>query len=209
VAGLAVLKPRALDLFCGAGGATKGLQLAGFHVTGVDIDPQPDYPGDVFIQADALTVPLEGYDFIWASSPCQEFSVWNMRCFFKNPPFPTLGLKLFTETRKRLETSGIPFVMENVRGACYFVGPAVRRLGPFYFWGSAVPTLFPAHLRYVQKNFKIGRDRTTGKRQLGGGRQFSSHSKARAEWTRQISQIPTEIGEFIGKQVLEHIGARA
>lgn len=24
---------RALDLFCGAGGATKGLQMAGFHVT--------------------------------------------------------------------------------------------------------------------------------------------------------------------------------
>ncbi len=28
---------RALDLFCGAGGATKGLQRAGFHVTGIDI----------------------------------------------------------------------------------------------------------------------------------------------------------------------------
>lgn len=200
------MKPRALDLFCGAGGATKGLQCAGFHVTGVDINPQPDYPGEIFIQADALTVPLDGYDFVWASSPCQEFSVWNLRCFHPNPPQPTLGLHLFTETRKRLEASGLPFVMENVRGACYFVGPAVRRLGPFFFWGNAVPTLFPSHLKFVEKGFKIGRDKKTGKRQLAGGRRFSSHSKERAEWTRQISMIPTEISEFIGRHALEIIG---
>lgn len=53
-------KPRALDLFCGAGGATKGLQLAGFHVTGVDIAPQPRYCGDVLHQVDAMTFPLKG-----------------------------------------------------------------------------------------------------------------------------------------------------
>ena len=33
----------ALDLFCCGGGATKGLQRLGFHVTGVDIAKQPHY----------------------------------------------------------------------------------------------------------------------------------------------------------------------
>ncbi len=74
---LAIRKLRALDLFCGAGGATKGLQRAGFHVTGVDIKPQPRYCGDEFIQGDAVEFCDEHgheFDFIWASPLCQRYS---------------------------------------------------------------------------------------------------------------------------------------
>ena len=64
---------RALDLFCGGGGAGYGLHLAGFDVTGVDLNRHSNYPYE-FIQADALEVDLSGYDFIWTSPPCQGYS---------------------------------------------------------------------------------------------------------------------------------------
>jgi site-specific DNA-cytosine methylase len=67
--GLAVPRrriPRALDLFCCAGGASMGLARAGFIVTGVDVEEQSEYP-------------LDGFDFIWASPPCQAFTAYKCR----------------------------------------------------------------------------------------------------------------------------------
>lgn len=103
---------RALDLFCGAGGATKGLQNAGFHVTGIDISPRPRYCGDLFIQSDALKPPVRftDFDLIWASPPCQAFT--NARVIHGNAHDD-----LLTPTRAMLENSGRPWVIENVPGA--------------------------------------------------------------------------------------------
>ena len=105
------MKLRALDLFCGAGGATKGLQLAGFHVTGVDQAAQPRYCGDAFIRADALTVPLAGYDFIWASPPCQAYCA--LRHLHPDRRYPDL----IAAVRERLIASGVRWTIENVPGA--------------------------------------------------------------------------------------------
>lgn len=103
---------RALDLFCGAGGATKGLQRAGFHVTGVDIKPQKNYCGDWFVQADATDPPLElgAFDFIWASPPCQAF-VQGLNNFDNDP---VERVNLIPQTRAMLERSGVPYAIENV-----------------------------------------------------------------------------------------------
>lgn len=68
----------ALDLFCGGGGVAEGLKDAGFEVVGIDVNRRHgrNYPG-TFICADALNPPvrLEQFDFIWASPPCQKFSI--------------------------------------------------------------------------------------------------------------------------------------
>lgn len=107
------MRPRALDLFCCAGGAAVGLHRAGFDVVGVDIDLQPRYPF-AFIQADALRPPvrLQDFDFIWASPPCQAFTAYKRR-----PNHVRERLDLIPETRAMLEASGVPYVIENIPGA--------------------------------------------------------------------------------------------
>lgn len=105
-------KLRALDLFCCAGGAGMGLSQAGFEVVGVDIDPQPRYPFE-FHQADALMFPLDGFDFIWASPPCQGYSI--TKALFRGQK--RKHRRLITPVRKRLAATGVPYVIENVVGA--------------------------------------------------------------------------------------------
>ena len=106
-----ISKPKILDLFCGAGGATKGLQRAGFYVVGVDNKPQPHYCGDEFHQADALEFPLEGYDAYWASPPCQSYSISQYMQGVKGAG------KYIEDVRSALAKIGRPFVIENVPGA--------------------------------------------------------------------------------------------
>lgn len=100
-------KPRLLDLFCGAGGSAVGYHRAGFEVVGVDILPQPDYPFE-FHQSDALTFPTGGFDAIHASPPCQRYSHGTVAGHAHKHP------DLVGPTRKRLVSSGLLYVIENV-----------------------------------------------------------------------------------------------
>jgi DNA (cytosine-5)-methyltransferase 1 len=100
---------RLLDLFCGAGGCSVGYARAGFDVVGVDINPQPHYPFE-FHQADAMTYPLDGFDALHASPPCQDHILGGLQSNHGT------GWML-AEIRRRLEERGRPWVIENVPGA--------------------------------------------------------------------------------------------
>lgn len=105
---------RLLDLFCCAGGAATGYSRAGFHVIGIDRDPQKRYPF-TFIQGDALEFlrrNAQHFDAIHASPPCQRFA---------RPTHLGRGREshpdLIAPVRELLIASGKPFVIENVPGA--------------------------------------------------------------------------------------------
>jgi DNA (cytosine-5)-methyltransferase 1 len=120
-----VNRPRALDLFCGAGGASMGLHRAGFDVVGVDIEPQPHYPF-TFIQTDAFAVLtmlaarrgtwIDGraFDLIWASPPCQGRTAYRRRPDHV-APVDTDGA--IARVRDDLTILAMPSIIENVPGA--------------------------------------------------------------------------------------------
>ena len=103
-------KPLLLDLFCCAGGAAMGYHRAGFDVVGVDIDPQPNYPFE-FVQADANEYPLDGYDAIHASPPCQDHSMMKNRAGLHGTGW------MLEHTLRRLHAQDAPWIVENVVGA--------------------------------------------------------------------------------------------
>jgi len=85
-----------------------GYHRAGFDVVGVDIAPQPNYPFE-FIQGDALTSPLDGFDAVHASPPCQAY----VGLSAKDGRHP----ELIGPIRALLRETGLPYVIENVEGA--------------------------------------------------------------------------------------------
>lgn len=106
-----------------------GLHRAGFEVVGVDIKPQPRYPFE-FHQADALTFPLDGFDFIWASPPCQGYTVLRHA-----PGANGTAPRLIDEVRARMP-AGRPWVIENVEEAAWAMSDPIKLCGSMFGLGA-------------------------------------------------------------------------
>ena len=212
------MRPRLLDLFCGAGGAAMGYHRAGFDVVGIDIKPQPHYPF-MFLYGDALaflrgreweTYGL-GIDAIHASPPCQAYT--KARKLQGN-----VHEDLISPTRELLKATGLPYVIENVKGAPLrdpvvlegqmFDGLNVHRPRLFETnWPLGVPALIPPPPRQT----KMGRPPREGEAMQVVGH-FSDVPAGREamgiDWMTQgelAQAIPPAYTEFIGQQLLAYL----
>jgi DNA (cytosine-5)-methyltransferase 1 len=103
------------DVYCSAGGTSKGYADAGFTVIGCDINKQPNYPYE-FIQMDAMEfIQKYGRDFdgICASPPCQKYSKSTKQWRKAGKEYPDL----IEITRKEILKINRPYVLENVPGS--------------------------------------------------------------------------------------------
>jgi DNA (cytosine-5)-methyltransferase 1 len=210
-------RPRLLDLFCGAGGASMGYHRAGFAVTGVDLHPQKHYPF-AFIRADALAyLAAHGheYDAIAASPPCQRYT--RLKSVNRHRVYPDL----VAATRETLDTSGRPYVLENVPGAP-LVAP-VMLCGTFFGLKVYRHRLFECSFRAVVPSHVPHRDTCAGTRVRGAGAispkgfvtvtSGGGHTeyKRRAmgiDWMTQnelAQAIPPAYTEHIGRQLIERL----
>lgn len=124
-------KPIAIDLFCGAGGLSEGLQVAGFDIaSAVDFNHaaaltyQENHKNTKFIEADISHLEVKDFlkrtnltasdiHLIAGGPPCQGFSMANGRTRTKNNPKNHL---VYHFVRYVEEIRPAIFLMENVLG---------------------------------------------------------------------------------------------
>jgi DNA (cytosine-5)-methyltransferase 1 len=208
-------RPRLLDLFCCAGGAAMGYHRAGFDVVGVDLEPQPNYPFQ-FVQADALTFPLEGFDVIHASPPCQA-GLAGLGALNRSMGREYAHEDLVPQTRERLRAAGVPYVMEQpMKGA--------RLLAPAVYCGSSFGLPIHRHRQFESNVLLLSpeceHDRLTEARYWTGYRpggevrlstvvQVYGNGGDRHEWGPALGidwMTPAELTQAIPPAYTEHIG---
>ena len=186
-----------------------GLHQAGFDVVGVDISPQPHYPFE-FHQADAMTFPLEGFDFVWASPPCQAHTLAQRIRGNEHPD-------LIAPIRKRLQRFGGPWAIENVVGAP--LNEPIELCGAMFglqvyrhrLFECSFPIQAPPHPDHVAPLRKMGRPVRPGEFMHVVGN-FSGVAQARKamgiDWMVRDGlreAIPPAFDKFVGVAALAHI----
>jgi len=221
--GVALVRPRLLDLFCCAGGAAAGYARAGFEVVGVDIKPQPRYPFE-FHQGDAIHYLLQHwreFDVIHASPPCQAYSPLNALPSTKSADEHP---DLVAVTRAALDLTGLPYVIENVMTAPLIKDRSIVLCGGMFGlrtyrhrrFESNAALLSPGHPKHVI------RTATKRRRELwdqgwhvsitGDVGTYVGPAAMGIDWMtgNELSEaIPPAYSEFIGSQLLEQLTASA
>lgn len=140
-------KIKILDLYCGCGGCSigyyQGFSRHGYEpvITGVDINPQPNYPY-TFVLSDAITYLLKfgrTFDIIHASPPCQFYSTTKNLNKSVHPD-------LISTVRECLLQVSKPYIIENVVGS-----PLIN---PILICGLMVGLDMPRH-RLFETSFKV------------------------------------------------------
>lgn len=219
-------RPRLLDLFCCEGGASSGYVRAGFDVVGVDVDPQPRYPFE-FVQEDALeflsgALKLRdsgfslGWSAIHASPPCQRWADGT----HDRAAHPDL----INPIRELLVASGLPYIIENVRGAplrdrvmiCGGGLGMVRgrwQLHRHRYFESNVHLMGISCTKIRNRTISVvGHGTPSGMRREGEPDVMIADRRAVMEmpWASRhgtSEAIPPAYTEFLGWQLLEHIRA--
>jgi hypothetical protein len=223
-----VSRLRMLDLFAGRLGWMKAFLARGWDVTAVDLVEPPEIPqGVTFVKLDVMKLQVVSFggfmrfwttdgdepnplwehprfDFVCASSPCEEFSVHGMPHFHPNPKYPDTAIRLFQHTRQMCEFSWTPYIMENVRAAQKFVGRAVNHCGPFYLWGNAVPPLMPQGIckgisQRVPNMKSLTRAEITAWRRVNDPMWSSSKGEKRQQQTAKAAKIPPELAHCVAE----------
>ena len=210
-------KLKLLDLYCCAGGAGHGYSMAGFDVTGVDVEPQPKHPKHMkFVQGCALEYLKENhhnFDVIHASPPCQAHTKASKVARASGKQY-----ECFIErTRNLLDEIGKPYVIENVPDSP--LNNPILLCGSMFGLKTYRHRLFesnlnlsaPRHPSHIAKNCKMGRPPKSGEFiQVVG--HFSGVPFAREamgiSWMgqKELAQaIPPAYTEFIGRQVMNII----
>ena len=224
------VRPKLLDLFCGAGGAAMGYHRAGFEVVGVDLSPQPNYPFE-FHQADAMDVLhhlngggvlagryyLSNFAAFHASPPCQRYSDLAHRNGNADA-WPDLVGPVRDAFKLAEWMRGCPWAIENVEGAplvdpimlCGTMFPELRVLRHRLFESNRTLSA-PAHghhplvFTHDKRKAHYGRlDQDTSFVQVTGG---GNCSVANARDAMGIEWMPTnELNEAIPPAYPDHLG---
>lgn len=168
-----------LDLFCCEGGAAEGYRQAGAStIVGVDHKAQHHYPFG-FLRGDCLALDLRfirQFDFVHASPPCQFGS--------ELTPAESRGkhLNLIPQTRKLLQASGVPYVIENVRKVRPHLVEPVSLFGTMFgnrMTTSAGQTFVLSRERLFETSWGLTAPRDPGAGGLPIANIFGCHLRAR------------------------------